>query len=269
MFRCNQRNLSDGSTVQTLSTSGKIPIIGLARELGLNVSGYRAHCSRTENHRNGDANPSLSFQKKTNRGMCFVCDQHTWSTIDLVMLYRGCERREAVSWITARFSVPPLPKGAHIEDREAWSPRFRSSDTEAVLEMLVRSCLWRTLSHAERSILPVLATFASVKDGVAEISYRGLMRFSGVGSRATIAKALKHFEQMRLLEVVRAPGVRPIRRVNQYHFTLEDPGFQAMVAKIFQSQKEEIELEKAIREGERRGRKKQSPTCIGNTLFTQ
>ncbi len=199
----------------------KIPIVDLARELGFNVQSYRARCWRTENHRNGDANPSLSFQKKTNRGMCFVCDQHTWSTIDLVMLYRGCERREAVSWITARFSVPLLPKGAHIEDREAWFPRFRASDTEAVLEMLVRSCLWRTLSHAERSILPVLATFATVNEGVAEISYRGLMRFSGVGSHATIAKARSNIFSTNAPFAGRpsARGCTHFAKSNQYRFT--------------------------------------------------
>src|SRR5271154_5213744 len=149
----------------------KLPILAVAQELGLRVNGYRAHCWRTESHRNGDADPSIRFHKAKNRGRCFVCDPHAWSNIDLVMFFKNCDLRAAVLWITARFSVPLLPKGAHIEDRETWSPRFRSSDTEAVIETLVRSCLWRTLSHTERSILAVLATFAKVNNGVAEISY--------------------------------------------------------------------------------------------------
>ena len=104
----------------------RIPIVAVARELGLIVNGYRARCWRTENHRNGDANPSIAFKKDKNVGMCFVCDAHTWSPIDLVMLVRDCDLAQAVSWITDRFLVPALPKGTHVKKREAaWSPRYR------------------------------------------------------------------------------------------------------------------------------------------------
>lgn len=219
------------------------------------MNGYRAHCWRTENHRNGDADPSIRFHKVMNKGRCFVCDAHTWSNIDLVMLFRECDLRSAIQWITARFSVPQLAKGSHIEKREAWSPRFRAGDADTVVETLVRSFLWSDLSHSERSILPVLATFTDRSSGMAEISYRGLMRYSGVGSQATIAQALRHFQQMKLLEVIRTPGLRPLRRVNQYRFTFDDPEFQAMVTKVLQRQRAEIELEKQLREEERQTRK--------------
>jgi len=247
----------------------KISIVALARELGLGVKGYRAHCWRTENHRNRDANPSLSFQKKTNRGMCFVCDQHTWSTIDLVMLYRECERREAVSWIVERFPVPPLPPGSHITKREAWFPRFHSGVNENVVTMLVRSGIWSELSHSERSILPTLVTFAERDTGIAEISYRGLMRYSGVGSSATIAAAIRRFERMRLLQVVREPGELLFRRVNQYRLTVEDPEFQALVTKVFQQQRDEIELEKQIRSEEKKTLHNNAlaPQSPGEALF--
>jgi hypothetical protein len=82
------------------------------------------------------------------------------------------------------------------------------------------------------------------------------MRYSGVGSHATIAKSLKHFEQMRLLKVVRASAARPIRQVSQYSFSFDDPEFQAMVTQVFQRQREEMELEKALREEQRAGRSK-------------
>jgi|ERR1017187_304656 hypothetical protein len=230
----------------------KISVVAVARELGLNVIGYRARCWRTENHRNGDAKPSLSFQKKTNRGMCFVCDQHTWSTIDLVMLYCGCERREAVSWIASRFPVPHLPPGSQIKKKEAWFPRFHSGVDENVLTMLVRSGIWSELTHAERSILPPLVTFAGRDTGIAEISYRGLMRYSGVGSPATIAAAMRRFERMRLLQVARKPGELLFRRVNQYRLTVEDPDFQALVSKVYQRQRDEINLEKQLRAEEKK-----------------
>jgi len=236
----------------------KISIVAIAQALGLTVSGNRARCWRTESHRNGDANPSIAFCQKRNKGRCFVCDPHVWSTIDLVMLYRGCDLREAVSWITDRFSVPPLPKGSHIKKREAWYPRFRSGVTEDVLTVLVRSGLWSTLSHAERSILPTLVTFTNRDTGLAEISYRGLMQYSGVGSQATIANAIRRFEQMRLLHVVRLSGGLCLRRVSQYRLTLDDPEFQATVMKVFRRQRDEIELEKQLRAEERTARRKSS-----------
>jgi hypothetical protein len=234
----------------------KISIIAVARELGLTVSGYRARCWRTENHRNGDANPSIAFWKKKNKGRCFVCDPHVWSTIDLVMLYLDCDLRKASSWITDRFPVPPLPKGAHIRKRVSWSPRFHSGVAENVVTVLVRSGLWSTLNHAERSMLPVLVTFTDRDTGLAEISYRGLMRYSGVGSQATIADAIRHFEQMRLLRVVRMSGGLFLRRVNQYRLTLDDPEFQAVIMKVFQRQRDEIELERHLRAHERKTRLK-------------
>ena len=234
----------------------RISIVALARELGLKVNGYRARCWRAENHRNGDANPSLAFQKKTNRGMCFVCDQHTWSTIDFVMLFLECERREAVSWIVERFPVPARPLGAQIKKKEAWFPRFHSGVNENVLTLLVRSGIWSELTHAERSILPPLVTFADRNTGIAEISYRGLMRYSGVGSPATVAAAMRRFERMRLLQVARKPGELLFRRVNQYCLTVDDPDFQALVTKVFQQQREEIELERRFRAEERTARHK-------------
>jgi hypothetical protein len=232
----------------------RVSIIAIARELGLGVEGYRAHCWRTESHRNGDRDPSIGFRKKHNTGRCFICDPHTWSNIDLVMLVRDCELREAISWITDRFPVPSIPKGSHVKKREAWSPRYRASDTNSVVGTLIRSGLWCMLSHAERSILPVLSEFADRDTGLAEISYRGLMKYSGVGSQATIAGALRHFEQMKFLQVVRTRDIRPLRRVNRYYFTFDDPEFQAMAAKAFQGQRAEIELEKQLRAEERKER---------------
>jgi hypothetical protein len=236
----------------------KISIVAVARELGLVVNGYRARCWRAESHRNGDTNPSIGFWRKKNKGRCFVCDPHVWSTIDLVMLYLGCDLREAVSWITDRFPVPLLPKGSHTKKRETWFPRFHSGVAENVVTTLVRSGIWSDLSHAERSILPALVTFTDRDTGFAPISYRGLMQYSGVGSQATIAAAIRHFEQMRLLQVVRLPGALCLRRVNQYRLTLDDPDFQATVMKSFQRQRDEIELERQLRTELRKARLKSS-----------
>jgi hypothetical protein len=219
----------------------KIPITAVARQLGLHVNGYRARCWRPDQHRNGDADPSVRFHKATNRGRCFVCDPHALSNIDLVMAVRGCGLRSAIQWITALFTVPLRAKG---------------SDVGTVVETLVRSGIWSTLSHAERSILPVLSAYVGRDNGPVAISYQGLMQFSGVGSSATIAAALRRFEQMRFLQVFRERSTGPLRRVNHYAFTFDDPEFQALVTRVFQLQRAEIELEKELRAEERRARSK-------------
>ncbi len=225
----------------------KIFIVSIARELGIAVTGYRARCWRAANHRNGDANPSLSFQKKTNRGMCFVCDQHTWSTIDLVMLYLDCELPAAISWIVRRFPVPSLSPGTHVKKREGWNPNYYRGVDEDAITTLVHSGVWAQLTHAERSVLPVLQTFVQRDSGVIEISYRGIMRHSGVGSHATVAKAISTFERMRLLRVARKPGELIFRGVNQYVLTLDDPEFQTLMARTYQSRRAAINLEKELR----------------------
>jgi hypothetical protein len=226
----------------------EIPILDVARALGIRVGQhYRARCWRAENHRNGDANPSLSFQVKKNRGICFVCDSHTWSNIDLVMLHLSCDRKQAVKWILERFDVPSRPAGSHVEKREAWFPRFHSGVNENVMTLLVRSGIWADLTPAEQSVLAVLITFTDNQDRYAEISYRGLMRYTGIGSQTTLAKAIQRFVRMHVLKVVHRPGQRPCRGVNQYFLTIDDPRFDSLLMEQFRRTREEIALEKELR----------------------
>jgi hypothetical protein len=121
----------------------KISIVAVARELGLTVNGYRARCWRTETHRNGDANPSIGFWKKRNKGRCFVCDPHVWSTIDLVMLYLGYDLRQAVSWVTDRFPVPLLPKGSYYGNDDT---RENEADHANVMVSQSSGCVLGVLS---------------------------------------------------------------------------------------------------------------------------
>jgi len=147
----------------------EVSIIAVARELDIDVVGLRARCWRPENHRGGDANPSVGFYKKANKARCFVCDPHTLSNLDLVMSVLGFNLKEAGNWIRARFPVRPLPKGQHTKKRIAWSPRYRIGIVSDVIDVLVRSGLWATLTASERSILVVLTIFTENDTGFAEI----------------------------------------------------------------------------------------------------
>jgi hypothetical protein len=89
-----------------------VPILEVGQALGLRIRHRRAKCWRGENHRHGDADPSLSFFEKRNRSRCFVCDMKGGhSNIDLVMGVLDCDFGSAVRWIVERFPVPNVTVG--------------------------------------------------------------------------------------------------------------------------------------------------------------
>lgn len=55
-------------------------------------------------HKNGDRNPSLAFDTRTNRYKCFTCD-NGGDTIALVQQAEGLDFREATRWLAEHFSI--------------------------------------------------------------------------------------------------------------------------------------------------------------------
>lgn len=202
----------------------RIPIQEVARMLGLWVNGRQGRCWRIEAHRNGDSNPSIWFDRK-NRGRCQVCDSQAWSNIDLVKMIQQISAASAIRWIAQRFKVPLLPKGKHLSEQRRWSPRCRVG-TGDIMENFVRSGLLATLTGAEAKVLEVLKTFADI-EGRAVISYRGIMRYAGIASAATVRAALLQLQKLHLLEIVRTVN-GGFRACSAYQFTPDDPAFLAI-----------------------------------------
>src|ERR1700730_1665223 len=74
-----------------------VPILQVARLLDMRVVRGWAKCWRPENHRHGDANPTLHFHR--NRVRCFVCDEiGGHSNIDLVMGVLDTDLLPALTW---------------------------------------------------------------------------------------------------------------------------------------------------------------------------
>ena len=235
----------------------KIAIEDLARQLGLDVSRHRARCWRVENHRNGDADPSLRFHPRKNRARCFVCDMlGGFSTLDLVMGVLGCDFPSAVAWICERFFVPSAKRGSPVGPRSRWRPSYRVGASGAELEPLVRSGLWAELTPTERAILPVLHAYRDLETGLTEISYLGLMRFAGVGSRKSVSRAVWRLRSLNALQVNRTQGVGVVQGCNRYQLTLDEPRFLRLLNEIHQRVRKEIERERAFRSQERESRKK-------------
>ncbi len=260
---------------------GKISVVEVARELGLHVrSETVAHCWRVDNHRNGDRDPSIRFHLKKNRWKCFVCDpKGAASNIDLVMAVLGCDFRFSVNWISERWPVPSAPKGKHIKRRQDWNPAYRAGVSGDPLELVIRSGLWAQLTKAQQAILPVLLRFVEPETGLAQISYRGIMRYANVRSSATVAAAIKQFcRSFHMLEIERRLDTEGFRSCSRYRFTFEDPAFLILLREIYLKHGEEIELERTFRSEERKRRRKQNKnqpveapvaTCKGTTLFNQ
>ena len=233
----------------------RIPITTIARDLGLCVKGYKARCWRPENHRNSDFNPSVGFQKAETRYRCFVCDAHSGSNIDLVMAVLDVDMREAVRWICGRCDVPSVSTGRHQSSSERWSPHFRVGVSGFdLMETIIRSGLWKDFSPSERAILPVLLDYADRSNGLATISYRGIMRYAGIGSPTTVSKALRRFENIYILKIFRGKD-SGLRAINAYCVSADDPRFQEIVTEICRKQREEIEIERQLREEARNARK--------------
>jgi len=226
----------------------RIPISEVAIALGLKLGGPRtAHCWRTERHQNGDRTPSISLRK--NKATCYVCDSHPLSCIDLVMAHQQCDLLSAVNWICARFDVPSISKGKKLIRSERWHlGRFGAS--RFPLEETIRSGLWATFSDAERAVLPVLCCFADASTGEAEISYRGIARYSGKSTNNTIAAVISRLENLGLLKVTRARD-GSFRKCGRYSLDWHDEHFQDAVRSCLEAMKAERDSEIILR-GQRR-----------------
>lgn len=233
-----------------------VSIVNIAQELALEVFGKTfARCWRTENHKNGDAHPSLRFDLRKNRARCFVCDQiGGFSNIDLVM---GVLRRDfpsAVDWICERFPVPSVERGSPLGRRSSWLQHYRVGVSGSELEFVIRSGLWAEFSPTQRAVLPVLCAFRDSDTGCTAISYRGLMRYAGVGSPASIARAIWHLQALHALRVHRCRGMGVVQGCSVYELTLDDPQFIHLLNTIHRRHREEIDRERAFRAGLRASR---------------
>jgi hypothetical protein len=110
----------------------------------------------------------------------------------------------AARWIDANFDVPHIPKG-----KQRTAPiRPYVVGHEQPIELLVKSGIWAGLSPQAQRIVPVLFSFADRQDQtfLVRIGYRGIIRYSGVGSSTSVSKALKQLEEIDWLKPAPSGG---------------------------------------------------------------
>lgn len=244
----------------------RISIRHVARELGLEVFGNSARCWRTDGHQNNDRSPSLSFTRR-NRARCQVCDDSPMSTLDLVKAVRGCDLRAAVEWITARWDVPQVKKGKHVNRREPNYPRLRVLTNGSPFEYWVRTGFWASLSKSARSVLVAIFGLSDVDTHTAQPSFRALRSHAGVSFRG-VAKGIQELEGVGLLQVDRTFNrtTRRKRPLNAYKLCPQAPEFLENLSLIHQRHSAEIQLEKEFQKERRRSQKSRRTNTLGTYL---
>jgi hypothetical protein len=234
-----------------------VSILGVARELGLSIRRGKAQCWRTENHRHGDADPSLCFLEKRNRCRCFVCDMRGGhSNIDLAMNVLGCDLGSAVQWIAKHFPVPNIKVGRPAGSTLASAKPYRIGVHGSEWEVIMRSGMWGAMSAAERSILAILDKLQDVETGLTHLSYRAIMRYSGVKKMANVSAAIKELSRMQALEVSRGPRIGVTRECSVYRVTLDNPKFLELCNAVFADARQEIAQEREYRASQKRERER-------------
>ena len=103
MFIGTKRDYNDMS-IDTTKLK-EIPVKDVWQALGFDLprGNSNARCF-SQAHKNGDRNPSLAFDSRTNRYKCFTCDMGG-DVIALVQQAEGLEFREASKWLSEHFSI--------------------------------------------------------------------------------------------------------------------------------------------------------------------
>lgn len=230
----------------------EIPIEVVAQFLGLDVKGHFARCFRSDSHADGDREPSLHFFERKNRAICFGCgNRRAFSNLDLVMGVLQCNLPAAVAWFRGHFQGIPALRGRPagvLHERP-----FRVG-VGGLLEPLVRSGVYATLSNPARSILTVIRELAGDQSEV-ELSYTTLQRKTGIGSRSTVKSALDELTGIRIVSI-RKGRAGILQPTNIYVLTPDNPDLARLMNDIYGKNREEIARDVAYRREVRLARRR-------------
>lgn len=214
------------------------------------------HCWRPENHKHGDSTASVSIWTARNKIKCFVCPVPAMSVVDLTISVLSTDIHGAIRWLDENFKLEYIPKGKHLEPRTKEQP-FQVGH-EQPLDLLVSSGIWAGLAAQTQRIVPVLLKFAKKIDRDrwrTDMSYTGLMRYSGVRSRNSISTAINQLREIGWLVVEQIPSSNgPLKIVNSYLITPYSDDLMELANSMALQVKQEIAVEKRIRKEQYRAR---------------
>jgi hypothetical protein len=108
------------------------------------------------------------------------------------------------------------------------------------------------MSEAAKNVAVVLAELAEKDDGrpiyEVRLSYRGLLRYSGMKSHSAVRKGLLELSELRwLTTLTNDQRSHPMRAVPTYRITPEADAFLELANAVAQTHLREIEAEKQLR----------------------
>jgi hypothetical protein len=229
----------------------RISIEQVADALNLERHGRQIRCWRPEKHEHGDRTPSVGIDRRRNRAKCFRCDAKQLSTVDLVQSVLGLDTYRALLWLDEHFEISRIQPEAR---RKRPDTPLRVGVSGSCFELAVYSGLFAEMNAAEVRLLLVLDVFTDRLTGVAFLSYRGLRRYAGIGSDATLCRSLRRLKNLGAVEIIRGRGGDGLPTCNGYRLTLGDASFVAFANDCLASFRREIETERQLRAQSRRQR---------------
>ncbi len=235
--------------------NANLPIRDVAHKLDLRVGeGGKIHCYRPERHKHGDRTPSIGVRTSNNTVRCFGCGEKPLSVLDLVMDVRKESLIDAVQWLDSNFEIPRIAKHKHLDSGSLMAPYLVGCGSPT--ELLVRSGIWARLSPASQRLVPVLLAFAERGERNllnVKISYRGMMRYAGVGSHNSVSAALKELSDIAWLvkQPAKAAKGEVIRDTQTYTLTPFNDSLVEVANELFLHQREIIQAEREMRRQQR------------------
>ena len=256
-FRAHPKTPAPSGIPDMAFINRKIPVLDVAKALDLPFGGNgHIHCWFPERHKDNDRTASVGIQKSFNKVKCFGCNSRPLGPVDLVMSVKGLVAGEAALWLSARFSVPSLPKGAHLTRKT--ERRGVQYGTEQPLELLVLSGLWAKLNTQTQRLLPALLSLAKKRSGNPvydlQISYGALKRYTGIASLSSVSKALSEAQAIGWLQKAQTRNHGPHQPVAQYVLTPFSDELYELANAVAIEQSQIIEAEKELRREKRNHR---------------
>jgi len=102
-----------------------MPIMDLAKSLGLEIRGRQARCYNSQEHKNNDRNFSLGLDVARNRFKCFACGEQG-SIIDLYKQVKGLELSQAIKELAEMTGLTPI---SHQMGYKGQSKPYKATST--------------------------------------------------------------------------------------------------------------------------------------------
>jgi hypothetical protein len=208
----------------------EIPILEVARELGLAVRGRKATCPECKKRR-------LTFSVKFNCWRCWNCDPAgiRKTVIDLVMFILNLDAFNAAARISKRWNVVGRVQVERSENKHGLTKhvyrRVRSipipERDKPTLQAVVTSPGWRDMSLSARVVTVTLLALARMDEkNSVTISRKGLSDLTGITDPSTLARANREVQAIGLFEIDRGYKTKYAERPTIYRLTWWSQVFQ-------------------------------------------